>query len=85
MERKNAWKSYTEKDLAALEQICDDYMDLISRCKTEREWTRMIVSRLEQNGYKSLEQLREQKAPLTAGAKIYTVQMGKAVLSFHLG
>ena len=85
MERKNAWKSYTEKDLAALEQICDDYMDLISRCKTEREWTRMIVSRLEQNGYKSLEQLREQQIPLSAGDKIYTVQMGKAVLSFHLG
>ena len=40
MERKNAWKSYTEKDLAALRQICDDYMELISRCKTEREWTR---------------------------------------------
>ncbi len=85
MEKKNAWKNYTEQDLAQLYAISDEYSEMISRCKTEREWTKAIVERLEKNGYHSLEEMIQEKKALNPGDKIYSVQMGKAVLSFHLG
>ena len=85
MERPNAWNCYEEGDLAQVKLIGDEYRDLLSRCKTEREWTREIVRRLEKAGYRSLEAARKSGKGLKAGDKVYEVRMGKAVLSFHLG
>ena len=85
MERPNAWKKYDENDLKLLNEVSGDYMDLLSRCKTEREWTREIVRRLESMGYSSLETARKEGRKLQPGDRIYDVRMGKAVLSFHLG
>ena len=39
MERPNAWKEYDEKELRQAEIIGEEYRTMISRCKTEREWT----------------------------------------------
>ncbi len=85
MERTNAWKAYEEKDLKTVQEIGEEYRDLISRCKTEREWAREIVRRLEAKGYVSLDTVRRQKGKLKAGDRVYVNRMGKAVLSFYLG
>lgn len=85
MERPNAWKQYKEEDLHQVMEIGEEYRDMLSRCKTEREWAREIISRLEMAGYVSLDQARKENRPLHAGDKVYACQMGKAVLSFHLG
>ena len=37
MERKNAWKSYTDADIAALEAFSADYRAFLDAGKTERE------------------------------------------------
>ena len=37
MERKNAWKKYTEEEKAAVFAYGDEYRQFISDCKTERE------------------------------------------------
>ena len=39
MERPNAWKKYTDAQLAELEKLCADYIDFISENKIEREFT----------------------------------------------
>ena len=85
MERPNAWKEYSEEDLKKVREIGEDYRQMISRNKTEREWTKAIVRRLEAAGYTSLESAREAGKKLQPGDKVYEVRMGKAVLSFHLG
>lgn len=85
MERPNAWKSYQEEDHKKVFEIGEEYKDLLSRCKTEREWTDEIVRRLELAGYISLDEAIMQNRSLKPGDKIYQSRMGKAVLSFHLG
>jgi len=85
MERPNAWKSYQEEDHKKVFEIGEEYKELLSRCKTEREWTDEIVRRLESAGYISLDEAIMQNRSLKPGDKIYQSRMGKAVLSFHLG
>ena len=43
MERKNAWKTYTEDDLKKLEALSDGYKDYLFHGKTEREGTNYII------------------------------------------
>ena len=85
MERPNAWKRYNEEALEQVSSIGTEYREMLSRCKTEREWAREIVHRLESKGYVSLQSALEQQRNLKPGDKVYDVRMGKAVLSFHLG
>ena len=85
MERPNAWKRYTEGQVAELTKVAEDYRRFISTCKTERECAAEIVARLEKLGYISLEQARKEQRLLQPGDRIYVSRMGKAVLSFHLG
>ena len=45
MERKNAWKTYGDEDLAALERVAAGYIDFISENKTERECAALLFAR----------------------------------------
>ena len=56
MERKNAWKEYSEKDLQELEFLCKDYRTFLSECKTERECTKDIIKRAKEKGYIDIEE-----------------------------
>ena len=85
MERENAWKGYQQEDLNRITEISNDYKRLLSFNKTEREWTKEIISRLQKHGYISLEQIIKEGITLKAGDKVYENRMGKAVLAFHLG
>ncbi|MBQ9211882.1 MAG: aminopeptidase [Clostridia bacterium] len=85
MERPNAWKAYEEKDLAQVKAIGEDYRQMLSQGKTEREWTRALIARLEKAGYVNLDQVIAENRALKTGDKVYANRMGKAVLSFHLG
>ena len=85
MERPNAWKKYEEAELKELHSVGEDYKDLLSTCKTEREWAKAVVARLEAKGYRNLEKVISENGTLQPGDRVYPCQMGKAVLSFHLG
>ncbi|MBQ6506954.1 MAG: aminopeptidase, partial [Clostridia bacterium] len=85
MERPNAWKKYEEAELKELHSVGEDYKDLLSTCKTEREWAKAVVARLEAKGYRNLEKVISENGTLQPGDRVYACQMGKAVLSFHLG
>ena len=83
--RENVWKNYNEKEKEELEKLCADYMQFLSDCKTERECVKDIVQRATLAGYKSLEEVMEQKKRLKSGDKVYAVCMQKAVALFCIG
>ena len=60
-------------------------MQFLSDCKTERECVKDIVQRAKLAGYKSLEEVMEQKKRLKSGDKVYAVCMQKAVALFCIG
>ena len=83
--RENVWKNYNEKEKEELEKLCADYMQFLSDCKTERECVKDIVQIAKLAGYKSLEEVMEQKKRLKSGDKVYAVCMQKAVALFCIG
>lgn len=85
MKRENCFKLYKAADLTQLEAVAADYRQFLSRCKTERESVREIVGQAEAAGYISLAEAAQAGRPLAAGAKVYSVCMGKAVALFRLG
>lgn len=85
MERKNAWKAYTEDDLKKLEALSNGYKDYLFHGKTEREGTNYIIREAEKAGYLSLEEVIRKGEKLKSGDKIYVNNMGKSVALFHMG
>ena len=57
MKEYNAWNSYNEQDLAALEKLSRDYIDFLSEGKTERECTELLVKMAQDAGYRDLEDI----------------------------
>ncbi len=85
MERKNAWTTFTGKQLDELEKLCRDYRTFLDEGKTERECTTYAIKEAEAKGYKNLDELIKSGAKLKAGDKVYRALMGKTVIMFHIG
>ncbi len=85
MEAKNTWEAYSPRQLKELETVSAEYIDFISRCKTERECTDYIVEAAEAAGFKELDTLVANGTKVKAGDKIYSVWMNKSVALFKIG
>lgn len=85
MEQTNAWKDYSEKQLAELETLCTEYRDFLSRGKTERECAALTVNMAEAAGYKNLDRIIEDGSAVKPGDKVYAQNMGKSVVLFRIG
>ncbi|MCR5602104.1 MAG: aminopeptidase [Lachnospiraceae bacterium] len=85
METKNAWESYSAKQLKELETVSGEYIDFISRCKTERECVDRIVEEAEAAGFKELSALIAGNEVIKKGDKVYSVWMNKSVALFNIG
>ena len=85
MEKVNAWTAYDEAQLAQLEELNAEYMDFLSRGKTERECAVLTVEMAEAAGYRNLEEVIAKGERLKAGDKVYAVNMKKAVVLFKVG
>lgn len=85
MERKNAWKEYTKKQLKELEKVNTAYRKFLSVGKTERECVQEIIRQADAAGYVSLESVLESGKKLKKGDKIYAVCMNKSVAMFQIG
>lgn len=79
MERKNAWKDYSEKELSELAKLNEGYIDFISECKTERLCAKRAIELAEKAGYVSLEKARKKGLRLKAGDKIWADIYGKSI------
>lgn len=85
MERRNAWKDYTKKELKEMEKLCEDYRHFLDDGKTERECVNQSVRIAEQAGYRNLADVIEEGGKLTAGDKVYSVNMNKSIALFQIG
>ena len=62
MNRANAWTTYEEADLKALEELCKEYKEFLSNGKTELA---------KKAGYQDQGEQIKNKTPLKAGDKVY--------------
>ncbi len=85
MERQNAWKTYTKKQLKALEELNKGYIEFLSKGKTERICTKIAVEKAEAAGYQNINKLIGKKKKLKAGDKVYATYMGKTIALFQIG
>lgn len=85
MERKNAWKSYSEQQLTELEVLARKYREFLDHGKTERECVRETVELAKAAGYRDLEEVIADGDGLKAGDKVYAVNMKKSIALFHIG
>lgn len=85
MERPNAWKAYTKKQLKELEKLNKNYRAFLDTGKTERECITEIVKQAEAAGYVNLEKIQAKKQSVKAGDKVYAVCMKKTIALFNLG
>ena len=61
MERKNAWKEYTEAEISELEKLNESYRKFLDAGKTERECVKQAVAMAEAAGYLDLKSDRGRK------------------------
>lgn len=85
MERKNAWTTYDEAELAKLEAVAEGYKRFISEGKTERECAALTIRMAEEAGYRPLSEALQAGEKLKAGDKVYAVHKKKLVILFHIG
>lgn len=85
MERKNAWNTYGEQQLAELEVLARKYRDFLDHGKTERECVREAVKLAKTAGYRDIEEMISAGEGLKAGDKVYAVNMKKSIALFHIG
>ena len=81
----NAWLGYSKSDRKELKELSDSYIAFLSKCKTERECAKEIVSMARKAGYKDLAEVISKGKRLKHGDKVYAVGMGKTVALFNLG
>lgn len=85
MQKDNTWETYTEEQVNACTNFCKGYLDFLSDCKTERECVKEIEKDIIVAGYRDLNEVIAKGETLTAGDKVYQVNMNKSVVMFHIG
>ena len=85
MENKNTWEKYSEEQVKACMDFCEGYKNFLSECKTERECVERIREDIEKAGYKDMESLIGTDTRLSAGDKVYRINMNKGVVMFNIG
>ena len=85
MENKCIWNKYSKAQLKELEAFNAEYINFISDCKTERECVDEIVTQIEAAGYVNLNTFIKSGRKVSAGDKLYAVNMNKSVVMIHMG
>ena len=85
MERKNAWNTYDETQLAELEALNKNYRDFLNKGKTERECVAETIRQAEAAGYREFHSVLAENGSIKAGDKIYAVCMKKSIVLFQIG
>lgn len=85
MERRNAWKDYTKKEIRELDKLSKDYRAFLDAGKTERECVVQAVKMAEKAGYRDLKDIIEAEEKLQPGDKVYAVNMKKSIALFQIG
>ena len=81
METENIWKKYSDVQRNEIESFAKDYMDFLSKSKTERECVQQAVSAAKAAGFADL----NTQNTLKAGDRVYVDHMGKSLMLFVIG
>ena len=84
-QKDSVWSTYTEQDKQKLEELAEGYRKFLSECKTERESAAEAVRQAEAAGYRELFGVIKRGEKIQPGAKLYAVNMKKAVVLFNIG
>ncbi len=85
-EKKDSlWSQYSDTEKQELEALNKGYREFLTTCKTERESVKEAVKQAEDAGYRNLTDIIKNGEKLTAGAKVYAVNMEKALVLFNIG
>ncbi|NEU04944.1 aminopeptidase [Clostridium senegalense] len=80
-----AWDKYKKEDLKKVFSLSDEYIDFMSKCKTERECVKEFIELAEAQGYKDINTYITNGTNLKAGDKVYANCMGKTLALFLIG
>ena len=83
--KTSLWNQYTEAEKAELEELNAGYREFLTNCKTERESVKEAVKQAEAAGYRNLAAVIKNGEKLTAGDKVYAINMEKALVLFNIG
>lgn len=82
---KNAWLNYNENELKDVMALSDDYMDYLSKGKTERRCVTLTIERAKACGYKDIQEVIKNKETLKPQDKVYFNMMNKSIALMHIG
>ncbi|MBQ9951466.1 MAG: aminopeptidase [Clostridia bacterium] len=85
MEWKNAWTTYSETELTAVEGVAGRYRDYLSKGKTERECVSVAIELAEAKGYVDMKKVIAEGGKLVPGDRVYMDCMGKSLMLFIIG
>ena len=81
MYNKYAYSKYEGEAKVALDKFASDYIDFLSRSKTERVYTKNATELAEKFGFKDINSVKS----LKAGDKVYSINRGKNIALFVIG
>lgn len=79
--KESGWKKLENYKKQQIFQFCDDYIHFLNDSKTEREATKNIIKKLEDNGFHPIQSV----ASLSIGDKVYFNNRGKSVFAAVIG
>ena len=82
---EQAWGKLSDKEIKVLNAYCDDYVDFISRAKTERLAHDIALEMAKKAGFVNIEDIIAQNGKLKAGDKVYRSCRGKTLFLAHIG
>jgi aspartyl aminopeptidase len=79
-----AWKDLSQDEAKKLNEISKDYIEFLSKGKTERQCVTLSVKMAEEAGFKSLDEYAK-IGKINPGEKVYVVHKDKTVVLFIAG
>lgn len=80
-----AWQDYTETQFQEVMDFAQEYMDFLSKGKTERRFLKLAIEKAEAAGYRNIEEIIKNKETLHPQDKVYMNQMNKSIALMHIG
>lgn len=80
-----AWNDYSEEQFQEVMNFAEDYMDFLSKGKTERRFLKLAIEKAEAAGYRNIEDVIASGDCLHAQDKVYMNQMNKSIALMHIG
>lgn len=83
-ERKNVWENLSAKELSELESYSKDYIDFLSKAKTERLAVKEVEAMAVAKGFKNLTYYLN-RGSIGSGDKVYCINKEKGIVLAVLG